>query len=117
MEARHGLEQYYRSCMGGHVSTSTPHEAGIEAALLRSSYVGTPRVVRWKFHRFRGVACRKAWLTRPAFVLFFLSRQVTYHIAIDAASISRDLGAAMGLFREMRARCVRPRRSSFFSEV
>lgn len=33
-------------------------------------------------------------------------KQVTYHIAVDAASIARDLGCAMDLFREMRVRYV-----------
>ena len=38
---------------------------------------------------------------------FLWRAQVTYHIAVDAASIARNLGVAMDLFREMRDRCVR----------
>ena len=51
-----------------------------------------------------GMGCLKAWVTFR--VRFVLSCQVTYHIAIDAASIARDLRVAMNLFREMRARYV-----------
>lgn len=50
-----------------------------------------------------GVTC-SVFLPLPA---FRTARQVTYHIAVDAASIAGNLGVAMNLFREMRARCVR----------